>query len=338
MTELIFSTVHRYPPVFNQAGEVVKIDWDKKLVISSSHVSPKSVQYIDPNPRGNSGGGRGIAIVNGQIIVAGYCELQIFDLDLQPVRIISHPLMAGLHEVRYEPGKGLWVTSTTLNTVLLIDLKSGLVIDEIWPQHIPEYQKRWHLHPMAINKSEDNRTRFLRKELFRDRSHLHFNAIEVWKGEHYGLFNRFGAVVNLDRNRIVFEDKRLFGAHNLVILEDGTIIVNDTRNQGIHLYNMQGELLKRLDLRPFHQARKMVKRYKIKAPIHRLMVEMGLIKPKIVTPFHVRGLDVQDDKLFVGISPAAILCVNWITGEFIDSFDYTNNVHIAVHGLKVNSA
>ncbi len=237
MAEILFSTVFRYTPI-DQAGELVKLDWDKKQVVNKTSVAPKTLQFVDPNPRGNSRGGRGIALVDDKVIVAGYCELQVYDLSLNPLYNITNNFMSGLHEVFHESGQRLWVTSTTLNAALLIDVQTGELLDQVWVQEIPEFQERWNLIVRAIDKSEDNRIQFLAKNIDKDPSHLHFNAFSIWRGEKYGLFNRFGAVVNLTKNTVVIEDPKIKGAHNLIILDEGTIIVYDTSNQGVNIYNM----------------------------------------------------------------------------------------------------
>ena len=334
MTKLYFSTVFRYAPI-DQAGELVKIDWEEKRVEKKVPVLPKVLKFEDPNPRGNSRGGRGIAVVDGKVIMAGYCELQVYDFDLNPLFNISHNLFSGLHEVYYESDHRLWVTSTSLNTALLIDLDTGQLLDQFWPQEIPAFQERWGVKPRAINKEEDNRIRFLKKNIEKDPHHLHFNAFFRWKDENFGLFNRLGAVVNLTRNTVVFEDPKIKGCHNLNILDDGSIFINDTRNQAVNIYDMGGSLKKRINLLPMHPAGKKVLSRRLLNPARKLLNQVGLAKHEIAMPFFVRGMDIVEDLMYVGISPASVLCVNWESGKLVDSFTYTEDIRKAVHGLKV---
>ena len=334
MTTLFFSTVFRYAPN-DQAGELVKVDWQKKRVLKRVTVGPKTIWIDDPNPRGNSRGGRGIALVDNKIMMAGFCELQVYDLDLNHLTNITHNLMAGLHEVFRDSGKTIWVTSTNLGCALQFNAETGKLINQHWPQETTEFQNRWGIHPLDINKQEDNRLLSLSKNFGKDASHLHFNAITVWKGHEFGLFNRFGAVVNLSTRRVIVEDPSVKGAHNLIILDDGTIFINDTRNQGVNLYNMDGKLVRRIDLLPFHPAGRKVKQYKRFAPIRGFLENRGLVQQSAVMPFFVRGMDLQDDLLFVGISPAAILCIEWHSGKLADVYNYTDDTRIAVHGLKI---
>lgn len=332
--EIFFSTVFRYAPI-DQAGELVKLDWEKKQVVGKVSVAPKSLKFNDPNPRGNSRGGRGIAMINDKVIVAGYCELQVYDRNLNYLHNITHSLMSGLHEVYHAGGSRLWVTSTTLNAGLLFDIETGSLFDEVWPQEMQVFKQRWNLTPLRPDRSMDNRIRYLAKNIVKDPSHLHFNAMSSHRGDLYGLFNRFGVVVNLSRQEVVFEDRSIYGAHNLIILPDGTIFVNDTRNQGVNIYNMEGHLVKRIDLLPFHKASRKVRQYKRSEPVRKLLGVLGMPRQDVVMPFFVRGLDIKDDLLFIGMSPAAILCVNWVTNTLIDAYDYTEDIRIAIHGLKL---
>jgi hypothetical protein len=334
MKELYFSTVFRYAPI-DQAGELVKVDWETKKIEKVVPVGPKVLKFEDPNPRGNSRGGRGIAILDGKVVMASYCELQVYDLDLNPLFNISHNLMSGIHEIYHEGGARLWVVSTSLNCAILLDLNSGQLLDEIWPQEISTFQNRWGIRPRTINKEEDNRIQFLSHDIEKDPYHLHFNAYYPWKGERFGLFNRYGAVVNLTRNSVLFEDPKIIGAHNLIITDDGHLLVNDTRNQGVNVYNMNGMLTKRINLLPMHSAGKRVKHYKFLGPARKLLTRIGIKQKSVKMPFFVRGMDLHEELLFIGISPASVLCVNWITGELVDTFQYSQDVRKAVHGVKV---
>ena len=336
MTNIYFTTVFRYAPN-NQAGELVKLDWENKRVLNRVFVGPKSIVIDDPNQRGNSRGGRGVAEAGGKIYAASYCELQVYDQDLNHLKNISHPLMAGLHEIYKADDDHLWITSTSLDCALLINLNSEKVIQSYWPREIKSFQDRWNLEPQGIDKEADNRVRYIGEKESKDPNHTHFNAISVWNDEVYGLLNRFGAVINLSKKSVLFEDKQIWGCHNLHFSQDGLIFINDTRNQGVHIYDKMGKLVKRIDLLRFHPIGKKVKFYKKTARYRIFLENKKIIKHGTVMPFFVRGLEMAGDHLFIGISPAAILCIDWKSEKFIDVFDYSPDVRMAVHGLHVMS-
>lgn len=334
MTDLYFSTVYRYAPN-DQAGELVHVDWQKKQVLQKVFVGPKTLVIDDPNPRGNTRGGRGVAVMGERVVVSSYCELQVYDRNLKHLFNVTHPLMSGLHEVHQVNERDLWITSTTLDAGLLINIENGEVSRQYWPREMTPLVERWKLTPFEVDKQVDNRVRYLSETTIKDKSHLHFNALATWHGEEYGLINRFGAVVNLNRQEVIFEDPSLFGAHNLVILDDGTMFINDTRNQGVCLYNMQGERIKRINLLPFHKAGRAVQRYHRTEKLRGMLEKYHVIKRSTAMPFFVRGMDLVDDLLYVGMAPASVLCIDWQKDKLMDVYNYTQDARMAVHGLKI---
>jgi len=53
---------------------------------------------------------------------------------------------------------------------------------------------------------------------------------------------------------------------------------------------------------------------------------------------YVRGLDFYNDLLFVGISPAAVLCVDWRKEKLVDRFNYSTDMRVSIHGLKIDNS
>jgi hypothetical protein len=180
--------------------------------------------------------------------------------------------------------------------------------------------------------------KFIGKFEGRNPNHIHLNALTVWNNEVYGLINRFGAIINLTKREVFFEDKAAWGGHNLRFLEDGTALFNDTRNQGVYVINRQGSLVKRIDLIPFHPIGKKIKSHQRFLSIRKVMDSLRLSHQSIILPFYVRGLDIAGDLLYVGISPASILCVDWRKEKLVGRFDYSSDLRISVHGLKINNS
>jgi hypothetical protein len=314
---------------------LVKLDWENKHVIKKVSAAPKTITIDDPDLRANSRGGRGVVNAGGKVILASYCELQVYDLDLNHLYNYSHPLMVGLHEIHKVSERYLWLASTTLDCSLLFDLETSEVVDSFWPREMPEFQMRWNLFPLELDKNEDQRLRFIGKYEGRNPNHIHLNALSVWNDDVYALINRFGAIINLTKRTVLFEDRSVWGGHNLRFLEDGTAIFNDTRNQGIYFIDRQGSLIKRLDLIPFHPIGKKIPSYRRLNTIRKILERLKLNRQPTILPFYVRGLDIDGDILFVGISPAAILCIDWKKEKLIDLFDYSSDLRVSVHGLRI---
>jgi hypothetical protein len=319
------------------SGELIKLHWPSKTILKKTLITPHRIAN-DPNPRGNTRGGRGIHLLNDQIIVASYDTLTLFDPDLNQQGELSHFLMAGLHEICPSSDKSLWITSTDIDAVLEYDMASRSMVCEYWPREMPHLQEALSLYPRQINKQADNRLLYLESRPAED-THLHLNACYWWQGEMYALFNTYGVVANLSRDEVVIQDPTLKGSHNLMIIDDGTIFINDSWGRTIRLYDIYTRQQKRLiDLTHFKWVRNLARKHYLgyAAKSVRKVLRMGRIPA--ARPIFVRGLDVVDEYVFVGISPVAILQINWRTETLVDTFHYTTDVHHSVHGLKVSVA
>ena len=134
--QVFFGTVNRSAPV-RKGGEVVRVDWDTKKVVASVPVFPDNPSLDhDPNPRGNTRGCRGLALVGGELYASTYHTVSVYDLDLRPVRDVSHGLMVGLHEVEAVGADRLWVTSTALDAALEYDMTTGALHRSHWPREL----------------------------------------------------------------------------------------------------------------------------------------------------------------------------------------------------------
>lgn len=334
--QMYFSTVVRMAPV-NEGGELVHFDWDKKQILNRVPIFPDNPEVDDPNPRGNARGGRGIALMGDKVVAASYHTLKVFDRELNHIRDLTHGNMVGLHEISAE-GNHVWVSSTAIDAAIAYDIDSGEVVKEFWPREMPAFKKALQLDELKIDRQADNRLRFLERRHLENKCHLHLNAVTPWNGEVYSFFHAFGAVANLDTGKVIFQDSNLRRGHNLVIRDDGIAMVNDTFGPNVRCYDLSSgkqvqvvELggrkeivsLVRIQDRIRHQLSTFLK----KAKLNRLLPS--------ATPHFVRGMQLVGDRLFVGISPATILCIDLASGEIVDHYQFSRDVRVAVHGLKV---
>ena len=333
--KVYFSTVNRAAPI-EKGGEFLLLDWKTKTIEAKDCLYPTNPGIVDPNPRGNARGGRGIEVIGDEVVVATYHTLKIYDRKLHHKRDISHPLMAALHEICADGKNKIAVSSTALDAVLVIDLGSEKLVREYWPREMPNLQRRLGLTPKQIDKQADNRTKFLIPGLSKNLSPLHLNAVAVRQGEMYALFNSLGVIVNLDRDEVIIQDKALRHGHSLLFLEDGTVMVNDTLRRNVHTYNLQTGALKNvINLTDFNRVKSLVYKHQIGYLAKGLLKKLFFRQLSVPRPVFVRGLDRLDNLLFVGISPASILCIDLTSGKLVDSFSYSSNVSACIHGLRV---
>ena len=244
-----FGTVVRTAPV-REGGELVKLDWSTKRVERSVPIVPEdpSVEH-DPNPRGNTRGCRGIQIRGERVLAANYHTIEIFDRDLAPRGRISDGLMVGLHETSLD-GDTLWVTSTAIDAAIGYDVDRGTRTGGFFPRDSSALRERLGLAAQTLDREADHRLGFLDSAHTQHGSHLHLNAVAQWRGRHYGLCHAKGAIVDLSRETVVYQDPSLIKAHNLVVREDGLAFVNDTYRATLKIVDLaQWRLVKLVPLR-----------------------------------------------------------------------------------------
>ena len=117
-----FDTVKRKRPV-NEGGELIQMDWSSKRIINSLPIFPSKPDiHNDPNPRGNSRGGKGIIVSGDEILVGTYHTILVYDHHLNLKRTITNNLFVNIHEISLY-GKNIWVSSTAIDCALLVTLK-----------------------------------------------------------------------------------------------------------------------------------------------------------------------------------------------------------------------
>jgi hypothetical protein len=336
-----FSTVFRTAPI-QQGGELVKLDWSTKRVLAKIPIVPGEPMITDPNPRGGTRGGRGILIDNSCVYVASYHTVHVFDWDLQPVRSISNPLFADIHEMAWNEAAGsdIWASSTVIDGAIKFD-KYGNTLGSWWPREDPVVAQRYQLYPLDIDKKQDNRLSYLGRSHL-EPAHTHLNTVAVHNGRTLVLLNKYGCIVQLDPTNILIEDPRLKGAHNILVTANQRIMVNDTHRHAILVFDETGRPEKEIKLKGFAP----VKRIRRRFAVRELRLWLGERSPSFKVywllvgnitgsrPVFVRGLsETPRGTILVGISPATILEIDPESCELVDHFTYSSNVNEAVHGL-----
>lgn len=334
-----FSTVIRQAPL-SAGGEVVKLDWTRKKVLAVQPIVPTDPPVCATNTRGGTRGGRGIHIPNGEVIVASYHSLHSFDLDLNPFQRISNPNFANLHEICSQDNS-IWTTSTEIDAAVKVD-REGRTIETWWPRDDTVTAERFGLTPLNLDKGADNRTAYVDMGNG-DASHVHINAVGIGRdGRPLMLLNKFGAVVRLHPTEVLIVEPLMRGCHNLLVTQNGHLLINNTIQRSVDVFDAQGTLRNRIMLDKLAPVAKILRRHawprlqcwlaKYGRP-HRLFHPLFL-HAVVSRPIFVRGLcETPNGNILVGISPAAILELDWKSGKLVDFFAYSDAVSVCVHGL-----
>lgn len=343
--DLFCTTVIRHAPV-SAGGEVLRLEWPLGRVLARRPVIPQSPSIDDPNPRGNSRGGRGLAICDDMLIVASYHSLEICDWNLQKRSVFSDGNFVGIHEISLRDER-LFVACTAINAAAQLPLD---MIRQVTIRMEPEDKKRlrywWPTESEAIchalripltsyeAKEADNRLRYLDFHNRGKSGHLHLNAIDADTRGTYALLNKPGAILQLDPLRIVLHHPLLEGAHNLRVHEPGRAYVVSTRAGALVECDLRlGTVKPLLNLNdtPFARAVIAGSRPSLWYRFRR----SPAVEDQSAKPLFWRGLAMNSEFLFVGTSPAAILAFDRRNFSYCGAVVLSRNVREIVHGLVV---
>jgi hypothetical protein len=256
-----------------------------------------------------------------------------------------------LHELAQDEDL-IWVTSTAIDAIIGIDA-SGTMHESLWPRENELFQRHSKVTPLKIDKNADNRNLFLDPVHMRNKSHLHLNAIAIFNDQLYALFNRFGIVYNLTKDKILFESPEIVGCHNL-LFKDEHIFINDSLGRKLVICNQDGTLHKTINLLKFPEVNNIFKKFKdikveIFTRIKRISLARDIIEAaankfkdlgifrrnvNIARPIFVRGLfALEGDRLLIGFSPATIVELDYGREEILDYYQYSDDIDVCVHGL-----
>ena len=132
MTRLLVSTICRHTPHPQPSGFLYLIDAERQTVLQQCRMIEPAFRELDKNPRGGMRGVRGISLYGNQVAIANASVIFRYDQRWNLMGIISHPVMAAIHDVLYQPAVGtglptLWAASARNDLLLQFDLDGNLL-------------------------------------------------------------------------------------------------------------------------------------------------------------------------------------------------------------------
>jgi hypothetical protein len=316
-----------------QTGYVYDVDWAEQRVVRRLPVPDPSFPQADDNPRGGARGGRGVAATRHGIVVANCDTLNRYDDDWNLLDSVSNPLFVGMHEIDWD-GQHLWIAATGLDAVLKTTLEGRAEV--AWDPHADEtlgnfaigrrphpidgsvdYRKReapqldqCHLNgivrrsgDLVVNCGLVRRRRPVARMIQRARARLGIPK-QKWKKR---LGRSLVLRVNATREAKILLDmeEHLFPTHNGQLIEDGILTVNDSRNNTLRVFDLDGG-----------------------SPRERLQLA--------IPGTWLRGLEpMGDGRILVGSAPASLTLVDIRRGAIEGTIQLSSDPYEAVHGLAV---
>ncbi len=298
-------------------GFLISVDWLGKKIIKKVPI-PFTTNHQHWNARGGNRGGRGIAFDenNNILFVATATEIIKYNMDMQCLGTLNHEYMAGIHDILLDHD-GIWITSTVHDLVFKIDF-NGKLLNEWWGSKSTQFQKIFLFNKrelnIKLNFSKENfgeeYDKYCSEELF------HINAIFNHEGAIYVLSNLRKSVLQVKPDeKIIITDRTLVSPHNTCLTPNRKVLINDTGNQGINIYDLlTGEKEKTINTN---------------------ITRINHSSSQFAKPGWQRGLTcLEKDRYLVGSSPVQLFEVNISTGQIIDKLILDNDVGHCVHGLK----
>jgi hypothetical protein len=301
---------------------VYLLNWQKRKVVKAMVVPP--AYFHDEEYRFlrlcyHYSGARGIAANRKYIFVALQNAILVYDRGLRHlVTRIDHPLFNGIHEIVWHEDR-LYVTCAVTDSVL--------VMSETGEERQRFYlgNHRFFLEQFDLPRRElDNRLDY--RLMHRVRRLYHVNTVQVVGEAVYVNLNRQGSFVKIyPEAEIVIRDKDLKESHNAQFSPDGRyILINDTGHYALRVFEAGGRPLRTIDVREFPLPIDFCRQTAFGPSSH--FIKAGWL----------RGLAFSKENeavVYLGLSPAMVVAVNYITGAFLGYFRFRRNIWISVHGL-----
>jgi len=242
------TTILRNSQDNHMTGHLYELDWQGQSVLRSVPLAlTEGTRFW--NPRGANRGGRGMAVLDGELLVGVAQRILRFDRDLNYLGAIDNPNLGSVHGIAVLNGT-IWVTSGLHDMVVNLD-RHGKTLG-LWRGHESWLLRRKFFLPrrslnLELDFPEERFTegyiRYAAQELY------HINALALDGEDVLLLAPRIRSVVRLQNKNgklhelVEFTDPRLPLGHDLVRWKGG-FVINDTHRQQIRLYGETGKLQK----------------------------------------------------------------------------------------------
>jgi hypothetical protein len=324
---LLISEVFRFPNKKHHwqmkflRPRVYLFNWQKKKILKKIVVPPA---YFDREEYRflrlcyHYSGARGIASNRKYVFIALQNTILVYDTGLrEQTARIDHELFNGIHEIYWYKDR-LYVTCAVTDSVLVMS-EDGRELNKFYLGNNKYFLDRFNLTARELDNRLDYRI------MHRIRRLYHINSVQVIGEDIYVNFNRQGSFVKIfPREEIIIRDEKLKHSHNAQFSPTGRyILINDTGNYALRVFDSKGTPLNKIELRKFP------------LPIN-FSSQMTFGQHHEIKAGWLRGLAFSrknEEIVYLGLSPAMVVAVNYISGKFIDYFQFRKNIRISTHGL-----
>lgn len=312
---------HPWSPWFPHPNLYV-LNWQKQKLLRQFNIPPAhfdAEEYRFLNRCYHYSGARGICASEKFIFVALQNSILVYERGLRTmVRRLEHPLFNGIHEIVWQRGR-LYVTCAATDSVIVMDEDGNEL------QRFCLGSNQFLLDSFRLPRRDlDDRLDY--RIMHRVRRLFHVNSVQVRNESIYLHLNRQGSFVKIHpQEEIIIRDADLKESHNAQFTADGRyILVNDTGNHALRVFQASGAPLRSIDIRDFRLPIDFARKKSFGPGQHQ--VKAGWLRGLALSA-------VKRDIVYLGLSPAMLISVNYMTGICEGYFRFRKNYHIAVHGI-----
>ncbi len=125
MRRVAVSSIGRGAEVDRASGYLRIVDLERGAVTFKTPVPESRWRAEDPNPRGGTRGGRGVAVHGDRFVLGTHEDLTVLDTGWSLVRRFTHPILSSVHDVLADE-RGIWASCTRGDSVALFDWEGEL--------------------------------------------------------------------------------------------------------------------------------------------------------------------------------------------------------------------
>jgi len=300
---------------------VYLFNWQKREVVKSI---PAPCAYFDTEEYRflhlcyHYNGARGVTSNHKHIFVALQNAILVYDMGLQrQVSRIDHNLFNGIYEIVWHKDR-LYVTCAVTDSVLVMS-EDGHELERFLLGNNRYFTDKFQLQPRELDNRLDYRIMHRVERLYQ------INNVQVINDNIYVNFNKQGSFVRIfPKEEILVREQNLKSSHNAQFSPSGNyILINDTKNYALRVCNANGTLRHTIDLREFP------------LPVD-FLKQTSFGRSHDIKAGWLRGLAFSKENeavVYLGLSPAMVVAVNFISGELVDYFRFRKNIRSSIHGL-----
>lgn len=284
---------------------------------SSTQVLDWDTMDIDWSGRGFDRGLRGIAYHDGTVLIAASDEIMVFDPSFKHLRSFRNRYLRHCHEIHAD-GDRLFLTSTGFDSVLELDLRTGVFTGARLIRHYP-HRLLTDLGPVIQHRLRVGRFDPTRSDGPKPGDTTHVNSVWRGRGRTFVGGVRLDAVHAIDRDGVRPYAPTPPWTHNARPFRDG-VLYNSTSENAVCYADLEGNVVRRFAVPGFDSE--------------------ALLNANIpadhARPGFARGLCATDDGFVIaGCSPTTITVYEFDTGRIVQRVNVSKDVRNCPHGLEL---